>query len=88
MFVCLSSVPYNTFISIDLEQMHISLFDIDPLHGDAILVSFNEIHLFRKEALSVAHEARFAPLIFCDTQREQILCYPKLACILFVQIHN
>jgi hypothetical protein len=41
----------NSFSSTDGEEMHMLLFDIVPLHNDALLVSFNEVlYPFKKEA--------------------------------------
>jgi hypothetical protein len=41
--------------------MHVLLFDVVPLHNDALLVSFNELlRPFEKE--NFAHEAKSAPL--------------------------
>jgi hypothetical protein len=43
--------------------MHTLLFDIVPLHNDALLVSFNELlHPFERKSFSVAHEAMSALL--------------------------
>jgi hypothetical protein len=43
---------WDNFSSTDGEQMLMLLFDIVPLHNDALLVSFNKLlYAFEKEAL-------------------------------------
>jgi predicted naringenin-chalcone synthase len=43
--------------------MHMLLFDIVPLHNDALLILFSELlHPFKKEVFSVAHGATCALL--------------------------
>lgn len=82
--------PYNTLLlSTLMKNKCMSYFDIYPLHGDALLVSFNEIcYPFRREAFWLLRIQHLQPLAGLGTQRAQTLRYPKSSCTLVMLIRN
>jgi hypothetical protein len=54
--------------------MHVLLFDIVPLHNDALLVSFNELlYLFEKEAFRLLTKPRLHRLLDVTKRAELLL---------------
>jgi hypothetical protein len=53
--------------------MHVLLFDIVPLHKDALLVSFNELlHPFEKEAFRLLTKPRLLRLLDVTMRAEPL----------------
>jgi hypothetical protein len=54
--------------------MHMLLFDIVPLHNDALLVSFNELlHPFKKETYWLLTKPRLLRLLDATMRAEPVL---------------
>jgi hypothetical protein len=54
--------------------MHVSLFDIVPLHNDALLVSFNELlYPFEKEAFWLLTKPRLHRLLDFSMRAKPVL---------------
>jgi hypothetical protein len=54
--------------------MHLLLFDMDPLHNDALLVSFDELlYPFEKEAFRLLTKPRLHRLLDVTTRAEPVL---------------